>query len=196
MALWDQPGELDEDGMKEQRQHEKEEYFKGPDETDWSPTGWAQFRQEAHFGTHDPERQLVPFTDYIPFGLNDDIVERRKSTFGIFGKQKARDTEAGAEERGAYDSDEDRPMVVRSSDGTTKKTVIQPERIAEAAAIQIQKNFRCRAAQKLLKKKVCKVWMKKMDTTPGLYYYQNKITGEIRWVPPHLMRKFFPKLKW
>mmetsp|Transcript_39557 Transcript_39557/g.79887 ORF Transcript_39557/g.79887 Transcript_39557/m.79887 type:complete len:209 (-) Transcript_39557:149-775(-) len=208
MSLWDDPGDLDGDGLKEKRIHEKEEFFNVPDETqeDWSLHSWAQFRHEAHNGMHDPERQLIPFVDYMPLGLNDDVpVDSKESGFALFNKQRTKEKEkreaeedARAAAVSAYDSDEDRPMLVSGSAGVVKQSLVQrdPAEVQDAAAVKIQTLSRARLARKLAKKKVCKIWMKKMDTTPGVYYYQNKVTGETRWVPPHLMRRYFPKLRW
>lgn len=30
----------------------------------------------------------------------------------------------------------------------------------------------------------------------GIFYYENIQTGETRWVPPRLMQRLFPKLRW
>lgn len=185
------------------------DFLKPPEELDKSPYGWAELRRQAQHGMTDPSRNLRPYVTYIP-DLIDKSEFAQKSMIPYvfnFGSKQSKATQLQPADTVIPEREEDiveDEAVVGASLGLSKRKAIlriAPEKHArefnEATAAQyIQKLYRARQGRNAVRKVLCKIWCKKNDSTPGIFYYQNVRTGETQWVPPRLMKRLFPTIRW
>jgi len=206
MSLWDEDDVLDEEQKKAERQAEAREFFDTDGGPDLSPFSWETMRQQSRDGLH-PGVEIMPYITYIPELLNPPKRPETPKFMKFTKEQERKKEEARAAKKAGEDEDSDddesRPSRVRPTGGRMfgiggKSALPRKKRAFDknGAAVYIQKLYRTRMAQRRVRKLVCKTWCKKSDTTPGIFYYQNVHTGETRWVPPALMRRLFPGVKW
>jgi len=213
MSLWQEEEYFDDTELKEKRREEMKEFFTPEDTSDWSEFSWNEFRRMAKEGMTVEDRHLIPYVTYIPDLLETPAPTSILPSF-LTGRKKKPAAAGGGSRPGtaAEAEEEEEEEVFDLDDDSTPYSFFSKRRPAhrrtkhfrkpargfdqDSAAVYIQKLYRTRLAKRALRKVLCKVWCKKKDVTPGIYFYENTRTKEKRWVPPHLMMRFFPERKW
>jgi hypothetical protein len=220
-TLFDDPYVLDDEGEKQRRQKEADDFFGDEVPVDDGPYSWETFRRQAREGLVVADRNLIPYVTYIPKLLNEDNEtegddeneDGEEQSSDLFSESLATQGTIVKYEDESTELDEDGlEYTVQSFLGLAKKKALHKSFMEieneknkkltrddfneNMAATYIQKVYRGRMAKKVVRKLLCQTWCKKNDSTPGIKYYLNIHTGETRWVPPRLMRRLMPNVQW
>lgn len=209
MSLLDSEENLNVEEQRAQRKAEYEKFTATEKVVDPSPYSWEKLRHQARHGLNDSNRHLIPFVTYVPKRIDEETTKNKKTgdlASGLLGfiSPSAEEERWGPD---PYDVEKDEEYTGGANLGLSmrkaNKVVRTPKKSRKkrvedktSAAIVVQAMVRAQQARKVARKLVCKAWSKKKDSAPGIYYYQNIQTGESRWVPPTMLRRLMPGVRW
>ena len=223
MSLWEDDVILDDSEARTERLEKAATLWEESIEEEMGPYSCYTFRRMKWEGIgaviDGPGRTLRPFVSYVPGYIHfnpDDILEdsppdgnhktilqRLTTPLRIATPMKevpVKDSASEEKHSNALVNLVSRANARKESDVLVAKRDIRVRKkedfTEETAAICIQCCIRKHQSRRILRLVLVKFWHKKPDSTSGIFAYENKMTGEMQYVPPRLFKRLFPGLKW